>query len=142
MIAIDANLLLYAYDAEAREHGRARQWIEETISTAPAIGIPLVSILAFVRIATDRRVTEPAKTTSEAREIVGAWLERDNVSLLQPGPRHWELFFSLLAESKSSGPRTTDAHIAALAIEHGATLYTHDTDFRRFPKLDVHFPLL
>ncbi|MBV8067447.1 MAG: PIN domain-containing protein, partial [Candidatus Eremiobacteraeota bacterium] len=82
-----------------------------------------------------------ARTAAEAESIVSSWLSRQNVFLLEPGPSHWKFFFGALAASRSSGPRVTDAHLAALAIEHGATLYTNDADFRRFPGLEVRFPL-
>ena len=141
MIAIDANLLLYAYNAEALEHKRARNWLEETFSSAPQIGLPLVSILAFVRISTDRRLSDMAHTPSQAAEIVKAWLSRENVSVLEPGSRHWEIFFENLIDTGASGSRSADVHLAALAMEHGATFCTNDRDFRIFPKLDVRFPL-
>lgn len=142
MIAIDSNLLLYAYNPAAREYERARAWFESVISSAPAVGFPLVSILGFLRIATDRRLPDAARTTKDAVGIVGRWLERKNVSVLEPGARHWPIFFDVLLDSDFSGPRVTDAHLAALAIEHGATLYTNDRDFRLFPRLDVRFPLI
>ncbi|MBV8345625.1 MAG: PIN domain-containing protein [Candidatus Eremiobacteraeota bacterium] len=141
MIAVDANLLLYAYNAAAREHRRAKSWLETTFASEPAIGLPLVSILAFVRVATDRRLPETPKSPAQAAEIVESWIRRQNVAVLEPGARHWELFFDALIDSNGGGPRTTDAHLAALAIEHGATLCTHDRDFLRFPKLSVSFPL-
>jgi hypothetical protein len=141
MIAIDANLLLYAYNAAAPEHDRARAWLETTLSATSLVGLPLVSILAFLRITTDRRITEAAHTPARAAEIVNGWLQRDNVSILEPGPGHWPIFFANLSDLGATGPRITDVHLAALAIEHGAALYTNDRDFRVFPQLDVRFPL-
>ena len=141
MIAIDANLLLYAYNAEAREHKRARAWLEATFSSLPLVGLPLVSVLAFIRISTDRRLSDAALTAEQAAEIVGTWLQRDNVSILEPGARHWPIFFDTLIDAGATGPRTTDVHLAALAIEHGATLCTNDRDFRAFTQLALEFPL-
>jgi hypothetical protein len=141
MIAIDANLLLYAYNAEAREHERARAWLEATFSSLPLVGLPLVSVLAFIRISTDRRLSDAALTAEQAAEIVGTWLQRDNVSILEPGARHWPIFFDTLIDAGATGPRTTDVHLAALAIEHGATLCTNDRDFRAFTQLALDFPL-
>ena len=141
MIAIDANLLLYAYNAEAPEHERARTWLEATFSASPLIGLPLVSVLAFIRISTDRRLSETAHTPKQASEIVSGWLLRDNVSILEPGIRHWPIFSEILIDVGASGPRVSDVHLAALAIEHGATFCTNDRDFRVFPQLDVRFPL-
>ncbi len=142
MIAVDANLLLYAYDTSAPQHARARAWLEATFSTESVIGLPLVTILAFVRIATDYRVREGPLRPVEAASIVTTWLARDNVSVLEPGLRHWSIFAETLVETGLSGPQVTDVHLAALAIEHGATLHTNDRDFRRFPALSVRFPLL
>lgn len=142
MIAVDANLLLYAYNTRAPEHTRARTWLEATFSTTPLIGIPLVAVLAFVRISTDRRISERPLAGARARDIVDSWLSRENVSILEPGLRHWPIFFDALNATGASGSRVTDVHLAALAIEHGATLYTNDRDFRVFPNLDVRFPLL
>jgi hypothetical protein len=141
MIAIDANLLLYAYNRGAPEHSRARAWLEESFSSIPLIGLPLVSVLAFLRLSTDRRISNEALPPATATAIVDGWLSRENISILEPGARHWPIFFGTLADNGASGPRITDVHLAALAIEHGATLYTNDRDFRAFQGLDVRFPL-
>lgn len=141
MIAIDANILLYAYNAGAPEHERARHWLETTFSSPVLIGLPLVSVFAFLRIATDRRLSEAAHSPAQAAEIVNGWLARENVSILEPGERHWPIFFAALDDVGATGPRISDVHLAALAIEHGATFYTNDRDFRVFPLLDVRFPL-
>ncbi len=141
MIVVDANLLLYAYNTGAVEHERARRWLESTFSSSPMIGLPLVSILAFIRISTDRRLSETALTAKRSTAIVDRWLRRENISILEPGPRHWPIFFRALIDSAVSGPRITDVHLAALTMEHGATFYTNDGDFRIFPQLDVRFPL-
>jgi toxin-antitoxin system PIN domain toxin len=141
MIALDANLLLYAYDSDAAEHDVARTWLEETLSSTPLVGLPLVSVLAFVRISTDRRLSDVPPSHRRVAAIVNGWLARENVVLLEPGPRHWPIFFEMLVDAGVSGPRVADAHLAALAVEHGATFYTNDRDFRIFPQLDVRFPL-
>jgi toxin-antitoxin system PIN domain toxin len=141
MIAIDTNLLLYAYNASAPQHVRARTWLEESFSSIPLIGLPLVSVLAFLRVATDRRISNEALAPATVTAIVNGWLSRENISILEPGARHWPIFFETLADTGASGPRITDVHLAALAIEHGATLYTNDRDFRAFRGLDVRFPL-
>jgi len=73
-------------------------------------------------------------------QAVSDWLAEEHVVVLAPGPRHWQ-YFQLIGEARAYGPLVTDAHIAALAIEHGATLCTHDRDFARFPKLKIEYPL-
>lgn len=142
MIAIDANLLLYAYSAAAPQHVRARHWLEMTFSTAPLVGLPLVCVLAFLRIVTDRRLSANPHTGARASAIVAGWLARENVTLLVPRSEYWPIFFRTLRDAEVTGPRVTDVHLAALAIEHGATWYTNDRDFRIFPELNVVFPLL
>jgi toxin-antitoxin system PIN domain toxin len=141
MIALDANILLYAYHVDAPEHERARAWLEMTFSEVPAVGLPLVSLLAFIRISTDRRLSDVPYTPRQATEIVAGWLTRENIFVLEPGTRHWPIFFAALRDASATGPRITDAHLAALAIEHGATFHTNDRDFRAFRELDVRFPL-
>jgi toxin-antitoxin system PIN domain toxin len=141
MIAIDANLLLYAYNADAPEHEVARKWLEETFSATPSIGLPLVSVLAFLRISTDRRLSQTSHSQQRSTDIVRGWLRRENVSILEPGFDHWRIFFDALADVGASGPRVTDVHLAALAMEHGATFFTNDRDFRVFPRLEIRFPL-
>ncbi len=141
MILVDANLLLYAYDSSASQNEPARRWLEGVFSQPEPIGLPWVSILAFLRISTQPQIlTEPLLMT-EAVSTVNEWLAQPNVMILAPGQRHWEILTELLAESHSRGRLVTDAHLAALAIEHGATLYTTDRDFRRFSGLRVHYPL-
>jgi uncharacterized protein len=141
VIALDANLLIYAFDANAPEHARAQGWLKDVVESAATVGLPLVSILAFARIATDRRLSKSPKAIAVVIGEIQSLIERENVTVLQPTERHWPIFFELVAETRAGGPLVTDAHIAALAIEHGAALYTNDRDFRRFPKLDVRFPL-
>lgn len=141
MILLDANLLLYAYDAESPVHERARTWLEETLVTEDEVGVALVSLLAFLRIGTDARAFREPMTSIEASEIVTRWLARPNVGIAQPTRRHFEVMGDLARSGKAKGPLLMDAHIAALAIEHGATLATSDRDFARFPGLRVEDPL-
>ena len=141
MILLDANLLLYAYDADAREHNRARSWLERRLSGEEKVGFSWITILAFLRIATSRRYESIPMTTAEASSIVDGWMEAPNVALLSPTEQHWAILSDLLPKSQARGPLIMDAHLAALAIEHGATLCTNDRDFLRFPGLKVEFPL-
>jgi hypothetical protein len=79
---------------------------------------------------------------NDARQIVESWLEQPISTIVLPTDRHWALLSSLLTSGQASGPLVSDAHLAALAIEHGATLVTNDRDFARFPGLDVEYPLM
>jgi toxin-antitoxin system PIN domain toxin len=100
----------------------------------------LVTLLAFVRIATDRRVFRQPLTAAEACSLVQRWLELPSVRLLHPGPRTWELLAELCSAGQASGPLVMDAHLAALALEHGTAIVTTDRDFTRFPGVDLVDP--
>ena len=141
MILIDTNLLLYAYHSQSQHHEAARRWLEQVLSHPELVRVGWTSLLAFVRISTDARLPGEAFLISEAVSVVNEWLAQPNFGVLSPGERHWEILSGILAESQSRGPLVTDAHLAALAIEHGATLYTADRDFRRFAGLRVQYPL-
>jgi uncharacterized protein len=141
VILLDANVLLYAYDASSPHHEVARTWLERTLSTDVDVRLGLTTVLAFVRIATDPRVFERPLEPQAAIGIVGEILARPNVSLATPGERHWTLLADVAASGQARGTRLMDAHLAALALEHGAALATSDRDFRRFSGLRVMDPL-
>ncbi len=135
MIVIDANVLLYAYDAADPRHTRAARWVEDTLGGTDAVGIALTTILAFIRIATDPRIYEVPLDVSRTIQLVESWLERDNVQLIGPTAAHWRTLADLALNGQARGPLVMDAHLAALTMEHGASLATVDRDFSRFPGL-------
>jgi hypothetical protein len=141
LILIDANILLYAYDATSERQAQARDWLEETLSGPEAVGLPWSVLLAFLRLGTSLTVYQRPLTTKEAVEIVARWLEALGVVVLEPTERHWLILRSLLSKAQVRGPAVTDAHLAALALEHGATLCTTDRGFARFPGLKLLDPL-
>lgn len=141
MILLDANILLYAYDRESPRHDAARRWVEAVLSGDEAVGFPLVTLIAFVRIATHPAVYRRPLTPARAVEIVSSWLARPNVSVAAPSERHWAILADTLERGQARGPLVVDAHLAALAIEHGATLASTDRDFARFPGLRFRDPL-
>lgn len=141
MILTDANLLLYAYNRDAKEHDAARRWLEGQLSAPDLFCFSWQTITAFLRISTNARAFAQPFTIAEAKGIVSEWLERPQSVILTPGERHWEIFMSLLATGQATGPLVMDAHLAGLAIEHGCTLATTDRDFSRFPGLQVINPL-
>lgn len=141
MIFIDANVLLYAYDAEHPRHEPARAWLERTLEGDEEIRIPLTSALAFIRIGTNASVFRVPLEAAQAVEIVEAWLERPGVELGLPTDRHWPTMSRLAQEGQARGAMVTDAHLAALTIEHGGVLYTTDRDFARFDGLRFTNPL-
>lgn len=141
MIVPDINLLVYAYNADAPSHASARHWWEQCLNAAPSVGIPWVVILGFVRLMTHRSVLFTPMDPALAVEHARTWLDRPNVEILQPGPRHLETLTILFGAVGVAGSLTTDAHLAALAIEHQAELHSNDADFARFPGLRWRNPL-
>jgi toxin-antitoxin system PIN domain toxin len=139
---LDANILLYAYNADSPHHSACRTWLESAFNDPEeVVGLPWQTILAFVRIATNPRAMSQPLTNQTACAIVSQWLSRPNVMTVGHGERFWALFAEQMAEAKVSGPLTTDAALAAIALEQGATLYSTDRDFRRFPALKLVDPL-
>jgi len=141
MILVDSNLLIYAYNADVPEHDRARRWWEETMKGEEAVGLAWVVILAFIRLTTSPQIFKSPLSREKACGFVDTWLEQGAVEIVQPTPRHWTLFKEQLQAGQAGANLTTDAHLAALAIEHGATLYTTDRDFTRFSGLKFVNPL-
>lgn len=141
MIVPDANVLLYAYNQSAPQHAPARDWWEAALSASETVGLCWQTVTAFVRIATNPRAFTHPLSAGEAVDIVSEWLAQPVVQLIAPGGRHWGILGRLLIDSQITGPLVMDAHIAALAIEHGATLCTSDADFSRFANLRTMNPL-
>lgn len=141
MIVPDVNLLLYATITAFPQHKAAHSWWEETINSSADIGLAAPAIFGFVRIATNPRILNPPLTVEAATGHVSAWLGQPNVITLTPGPRHLEIAFDLLRGAGTGGNLTTDAQLAALAIEHNAEMHSNDTDFARFPGLRWVNPL-
>jgi hypothetical protein len=141
VILVDANLLLYAYNPRAAEHEASRIWLETTLSGTELVRFAWMTLWAFLRISTNSRVFEHPLSVPEAEGLVSSWLEQPSVGVLDPGERHWEILKKLLRSGQTSGALIMDAVLAALAIEHGATLCTTDRDFARFPDLKTLNPL-
>jgi toxin-antitoxin system PIN domain toxin len=141
VIVIDANVLLYAHDTASAGHEPARRWLESTLTDEPDVRFALTTLLAFVRISSDPRVFEQPRSSGDAISVVEGWLGHPNVSIASPGDRHWRILSDLATRGQARGPLLMDAHLAALAVEHGATLATTDRDFTRFPGLRVLDPV-
>ncbi len=142
MILVDANLLLYAHAADGGPRSEAaRAWLERLLETEPDVRIGLAALLAFIRISTDPRVYAQPRTPAEAIGIVQGILARPNFAIASPGDRHWALLADVAASGRARGPLLMDAHLATLAMEHGATLATTDRDFTRFHGLRHVDPL-
>jgi len=141
VILPDVNLLLMAHVRNSALHEAARTWWEETLAGAPPIGLPWAVILGFLRLSTSRAVLAEPRSVEESCAAARRWLEHRNVFVIHPGERHADLVFGLLEAAGTAGNLTTDAHLAALAIEHQCELNSTDTDFARFPGLRWRNPL-
>jgi len=141
VIIPDINLLVYAYNTDAPHHEEAREWWEGCLSERQTVGIPWVVSLGFVRIMTSRVVLTDPVDPVEALAHVRSWLERPQAHVLVPGPRHLVILTDVMASARASGRLTTDAHLAAIAIETQAELHSNDADFSRFPGLRWVNPL-
>lgn len=141
MTVVDANLLLYAYNADAPQHNAAARWLADLFDSGEVIALPWVTLWAFLRICTNPRIWTNPLPSREAFSIVGEWLGHPDVVQLQPGARHREILQRLVVECHAIGPLLPDAVLAALAMEHGALLASTDRDFARFEGLRWVDPL-
>lgn len=141
MIIPDVNLLLYAQVSAFAEHRRARVWWEALMNGAREVGIASPALFGFVRLASNPRVLDRPLAVDEAVTRVEEWLARPYVHFIQPGPRHLEIAFGLLRHIGAAAQLTTDAQLAALAIECQGEVHSNDTDFGRFPRLRWVNPL-
>lgn len=140
-ILFDADLLLYAYHPKAEHHEASRAWLEATLSGSELVRFAWLTLWAFLRIATNHRVFERPLSVGEAAAAVSSWLAQPGAGGLEAGERHWDILRALMKDGQVAGPLVMDAVLAALAIEHGATLHTTDRDFARFPGLKWTNPL-
>jgi len=132
-------VLLYASDASSRQHRRARAWLEDALSSTETIGFAIVVVLGFIRISTNPQLLANPLTPGRAFDQVEEWLEQSPATIVHPGRRHLAICRELLEAAGTAGNLTTDAHLAALAIEHGAVLASFDGDFHRFGGLDLEY---
>lgn len=139
---MDVNLLLYAYNKASDQHEAARKWVEVALSEPEPFCLTWPTVLAFIRIMTNTRAFSHPLPIRAASEIVSGWLDQPNVRILEPGDRHWELLKKLLIDCQASGPLAMDAQLAAIALEHGAKLFSTDRDFARFTGLKFENPLV
>jgi uncharacterized protein len=138
---VDLNILLYAVNRDSAQHTRARACIEGLLSGEETVAFPWVVLLGFIRLTTNSRLFPRALTAEQAVETVDSWLSQPPAVALNAGVEHWRQLKFLIAEAGTAGNLTTDAHLAALAIENGAELVSTDTDFARFRHLRYYNPL-
>lgn len=141
MIIPDINLLVYAYNMEDPSHAQAKRWWEELLNGTDPVGLPWVTIIGFLRLVTHPRVLVDPMSVGQATVQVRAWLECPSVLNVEPGKKFSAIFLGLLDEAGTAGNLTTDAYLAALAIEHQAELHSNDSDFSRFKGLRWRSPM-
>jgi hypothetical protein len=141
VILVDANLLLYAYDPDCSQHDGSRRWLENVLSGSELVRFTWLTLWAFIRISTNPQVFVRPLSPGEAHAVVASWLQQPNAGVAEPGDRHLELLGTLLADGQAAGALVMDAALAAIAIEHGATLCSTDRDFSRFADLHRHNPI-
>jgi uncharacterized protein len=141
VILVDVNILVYASNAESDQHADGRDWFDGQLSGSTLVGLPWASLLAFLRIATNPRAFRSPLTMAIAWQQVSSWLSAETVWTPEPTDRHAAVLGNLLALPGVHGNLVPDAHLAALAIEHGLTLCSTDGDFARFPGLAWRNPL-
>lgn len=140
MRIVDLNLLIYATDEESTHHERAKTWLDAAMQATRTVGLPDAVTVGFIRIVTNPRIMRQPLAPRRATTIVEGWLARSNVSVPRPTVRHYGILLELIDATGAGGNLVSDAHLAALAIEHGAELWSFDSDFARFPGVAWHRP--
>lgn len=139
---VDANILLYAADDRSQFHGVAKEWLETALNGTRRVGLPWVSLAAFMRIATNPRAFTDALTPTEAWEFVEAWLDAPMAWVPSPGPGHHEILRRFTIDLDLRAGLVSDAVLAAICLEHGLTIVSADSDFARFTELAWHNPVV
>lgn len=141
MILPDVSILIHAHNSDSPHHRRARAWWDTALSDTELVGVAWATLLGFIRITTNRSILENPWQVGEALDRIEAWLDQPNLRIVQPTDRHEAILAGFLRGIGTAGNLTTDAHLATLALEHGCTLCSTDTDFARFPGVRWRNPL-
>jgi toxin-antitoxin system PIN domain toxin len=140
VLLADVNLYVYAFRPDSENHQHHRSWLTSQLSGYEPFGVSEMVLSSFVRIVTNSRIFRRPDTPEAALAFCDAVLDTPAAVRVRPGPRHWEIFGDLCRSTRARGNAVPDAYLAALALEHGATLATHDHGFRRFSGLRVEVP--
>ena len=142
MKLVDLNVLLYAINRDSVHHETALCWWTDALQGDEPVGLSWAVLLGFLRLTTNPAIFREPLDSKTALARVDTWLGLDQTRLVQETEDHWHILRALLSETGPAGNLTTDAHLAALAISHGATLVSFDNDFSRFPKLRWESPAI
>jgi toxin-antitoxin system PIN domain toxin len=142
MILVDVNLLIYAEDSLCDHHAAARTWWDTQLSSAETVCLCWPVIKAFIRIGTNVRASRNPLTLKEAVGRVQSWFDQPCVRIIQPTEHHWTIFQQMLRAGNATANLVSDAHLAALAVEHNCVLQSNDTDFARFRGLKWNNPIV
>lgn len=138
---VDTNVLLYAVDESSPHHEAARVWLEQRLAGTETVAFAWNALLGFVRLVTNPRVFDSPLDVADALDLVDAWLAQPVAAVVAPTARHAAVLRDLLTPLGTAGNLTSDAHLAALAIEHGAQVCSTDRDFARFAGVEVVDPV-
>jgi uncharacterized protein len=140
VVLVDANVLLYAVDSASAHHDESRGWLDRALAGAETVGFAWAVLLAFLRISTNAAIFPQPMAVEDATEQVERWLGAPAAAAVQPTARHAALLRGFLVQTGTAGNLTTDAHLATLAVEHGAEIVSYDRDFGRFPGVTHRLP--
>ncbi len=132
MQLVDANVLIYAVNERSAQHDEARRWLDESLSGGETVALSWVALLAFVRLVSHQAVFARPLAPGDAIGVVQHWLAQPAATLIEPTARHLDVLAGLLADVGTAGNLVNDAHLAALALEHGCEIVSYDADFARF----------
>jgi toxin-antitoxin system PIN domain toxin len=137
---VDANVLLYAVNEDSPRHATAREWLDGSLNGTETVGFAWVVVLAFLRLSTREDLFQQPLSTEQSFDVAGAWLSAPQAVVVHPTVRHLEVLRGLLEPLGTAANLVNDAHLATLAVEHGATVASFDRDFGRFPGVRVEEP--
>jgi toxin-antitoxin system PIN domain toxin len=140
MILPDVNTLLYAVNRSSDQHARALKALRQGFDELRGVAFAWTALLAFLRLSTRRGIFPRPLSVEDALRVIAHWLAHPRALVANPGERHAEILGRLLKSAGAAGNLTTDAHLAALAIEHGATVLSFDRDFARFEGVQWTLP--
>ncbi|GAB95971.1 hypothetical protein BJY21_003688 [Kineosphaera limosa] len=140
MKVVDANVLLYAINADSAHHVDSRRWLDRSLRGADTVGFTWLALTAFVRISTKVGLFPAPLTAAEAMDQVRGWLDAPGAAVVEPTGQHVAVLERLLRQVGTGGNLVSDAHLAAVAIEHRADVVSYDANFGRFPELRWHRP--